>query len=270
VPTRPRTEAGNRVEPREPRPGNRLTPERWTEARLAWEADHALSFAKLAKTIGVSGKAVQKAAKREGWYREGKDAPRTRDRLHEPPAAPLPSGDPAEINLDGVRPPAPVQPAPPKPEPGSVAARREVILQRHRQSWHLVNQLYLGAFDLGMVERDGQMVRTVRSFDAKKLAAARVAAQALEAMQRGERASWEEEQLPDALDSETTYITEFVNSLPPDQREQLRELERGRGGLPPELAAEPPLPARAPVGVEAEDERALAEGPAGGEIVRRR
>jgi hypothetical protein len=47
----------------------RLTADQWAAARIRWEADPGLTCDALGKSLGVSGEAVRKRCKAEGWAR---------------------------------------------------------------------------------------------------------------------------------------------------------------------------------------------------------
>jgi hypothetical protein len=164
---------------------NRLSPERWLQARARYETDPTVTLGALAVEIGVSHTAVQAQAKRHQWQKQSAlEVLRTRahrEADNHIQGEELPKDFQEEINrLENMgtakeqKRAADVQLAYDGADSVAVALRAK-ILNRHRREWGLVRRLlYLAA----------------RKKDKESALTAKYAGEGFKLLQEGERKAW--------------------------------------------------------------------------------
>lgn len=167
----------------------KISDEKWAQARARWEAEPKLNFADIGEMLGVSKQAVQLQAKKNGWVKRlGMDAIVSRAHAIADKAIEQDSvGEPTQgvpLVAGGSKKPALPEPkfeagSPPEKlaaaaEDASIAARAELI-SRHRKETNNARALLYGA------------MRTKLYEDAKT---AKAVIEGMKILQETERKAW--------------------------------------------------------------------------------
>lgn len=181
-----------------------IAPDQWERARLQWEGEPLLTYADIAKDLGISRQSVRERAGKDGWQRRldlqavaekahaQADSKFTYSPVDSPEQAPLPVADAAEFvrrapilpsSLPQVPPGVPIEQAQAAVEKAAVDQRSEVLTKHRKEILHVRQLAYDSIAEMRKPSGDPD-----RAFH--KGRHAKVIAETMKLVQDAERKAW--------------------------------------------------------------------------------